>query len=95
MSTTEKTASPPAASAPVPPEAVGYGKPYTGKDKWIVSILSGLLFFLLASPFMMHLLNGLTRTFNVRMVDGQGMTTITGLLIMTVAYVTIARLLMR
>jgi hypothetical protein len=43
----------------------------------------------------MHLLNGLTRTFNVRMVDGQGMTTITGLLIMTVAYVTIARLLMR
>ena len=77
------------------PPTVSYGKPYTGKDKWIVSVLAGLLFFLLASPFMMHLLDGISSRVGMRMIDDQGMTTITGLIIATFVYVVITRMLMR
>lgn len=71
-------------------------KPYTSKDKWIVSILSGLLFFLLASPFMFDLTNGLTKLFGLRTVNIETrIPTIFGLTLHAFVYMVIVKLLMR
>ena len=35
-------------------------KPYTSRDKWVVSLMAGILFILFASPFFISALNGIT-----------------------------------
>lgn len=65
-------------------------KPYTGKDKWIVSVMAGLLFFILALPY----------TFQLTSYTGiptfkNGSPTLIGVCIHAVLFVVITRLLMQ
>lgn len=69
-------------------------KPYTSKDKWIVSIMSGILFLLIASPFLYGVVNSLTSNFGL-VTAVNGCPNITGLIIHSIVFVVIVRLLMR
>jgi len=70
-------------------------KPYTDRDKWIVSIISGILFLIIASPYMYTLTDALFSTFGINTIKSSGAPNLTGLLIHTVAFVLIVRLLMK
>lgn len=65
-------------------------KPYTSKDKWIIALMGGLLFLLLASPFLFSL----TSSFGLPFAEGSCPTVI-GLLVHTILFTLIVRLLMR
>lgn len=69
-------------------------KPYTSKDKWIVSIISGILFLLLASPFLYNLVNSATSNFGLQTAIN-GCPNIIGLLIHGIIFIIIVRLMMR
>ncbi len=70
-------------------------KPYTSQDKWIVAIIVGLLFLLIASPFFYNAINSLTSSFGLVIVDADGCANIGGLLLHSIIFVLIIRLLMR
>lgn len=70
-------------------------KPYTDRDKWIVSIISGILFLIIASPFMYSLVNGLTSSFGLLTADSRGCPLMSGLIIHAILFVLVIRLLMR
>lgn len=66
-------------------------KPYTERDKLIVTLLSGLIFLVISSPF----LYSITRQLYSGIASRDGLATMTGLLIHTVVFMIIVRLLMR
>lgn len=70
-------------------------KPYTSKDKWIISIMAGLLFLLIASPFLYNFVNMVsTEVINIpTAVDGNP--NLLGLLINGLIFIVIIRLMMR
>ena len=70
-------------------------KPYTNRDKWIVSLISGLLFMLIASPFLFATMNQLTETFGLNIASKDGCPNMAGLILHTVVFVIIVRLMMR
>jgi len=69
-------------------------KPYTYKDKWIVSIMGGLLFLLLASPVLYSIVNSTTSSFGL-ITANNGCPNISGLLLHGFLFALIIRLLMR
>lgn len=70
-------------------------KPYSDKDKWIVAIIAGLLFLLLASPFMYSLVNQVTKAVGMATADAKGCANGAGLLLHALIFLLIVRLLMR
>ncbi len=70
-------------------------KPYTTKDKWIVSIISGLLFILLASPYAFQLTDSIATHVGIDTATCRGVPTVQGLIIHAVVYVLIVRAMMR
>lgn len=70
-------------------------KVYTSKDKWVVSIISGLLFLLIASPFMFQVVNGMTSSFGLTIASPGGCPNMAGLVLHTVVFILVVRLLMR
>ena len=56
-------------------------KPYTNKDKWIVAIVAGLLFMLLASPFLYSTLNQVTQLVGLTISDKNGSPNLAGLIL--------------
>jgi len=70
-------------------------KPYTSKDKWIVSIIAGLLFLLIASPFLFSAVNSLTSSFGMTIASKDGCPNLGGLLLHSIVFMLIVRLLMR
>lgn len=70
-------------------------KPYTSKDKWIVSIISGLLFLLIASPFLYQLTNIVFSPLGFIMASKEGCPTILGLVVHSLVFLLIVRLMMR
>lgn len=72
-------------------------KPYTSKDKWIISVLGGLLFIIVSSPFaqqgMNKLLGGIG--LNISSDEGESCPNIRGKLVQTVVFTLLVRLLMR
>jgi len=70
-------------------------KPYTNRDKWIVSLISGLLFLLIASPVMFSAVNELTRMFGLTIAGPGGCPNMAGLIVHTLVFVVIVRLMMR
>lgn len=70
-------------------------KPYTSKDRWILAAIGGMIFLLLASPFMYEILNSVTRLFGITSTDGSGCPTVGALVFNTVLYALIIRLLLR
>lgn len=69
--------------------------PYTSKDKWIVAIMSGLLFLLIASPFLYSAVSSVTSSFGVPTATVSGSPNLLGLLIHALIFVVIVRLMMR
>jgi len=70
-------------------------KPYTNKDKWIVAIVAGLLFMLLASPFLYSTLNKVTRLIGWTIADERGSPNLSGLILHALLFILIVRLLIR
>ncbi|AMQ10884.1 hypothetical protein [Brazilian marseillevirus] len=70
-------------------------KPYTSKDKWIVSAIAGVLFLIIASPFLFKIMNGLTGIFGISIADPvTGAPNLLGLLVHGLVFTLIVRLLM-
>jgi hypothetical protein len=70
-------------------------KPYTSKDKWIISIIGGLLFILLSSPFLYTAVNSVLHPLGLKTADGAGCPNIAGLLVHTAVFTLLTRVLMR
>lgn len=70
-------------------------KPYTSKDKWVVSMVGGLLFLLIASPFFYEAVDSLTSSFGLKIADRDGCPNLAGVILHTCIFVVVVRLLMR
>ena len=70
-------------------------KPYSSKDKWIISIISGLLFLLIASPYLYSLTNVITTSIGMITAAPGGCPNIAGLIVHAIMFMFIVRLLMR
>lgn len=70
-------------------------KPYTSRDKWIMAIIVGLLFILMASPYLFSVINNCTSMFGVTLSSQDGRPTIAGLAINAILFMFIIRLLLR
>lgn len=70
-------------------------KQLTSKDKWVIALLSGLLFLLVASPFMFNVMNSLTSSFGLTIADGSGCPNLGGLMLHAIVFMLIIRILMK
>jgi len=70
-------------------------RPYTSKDKWMVSVVGGLLFILVSSPYLYDATNALTSSLKLDVTISNGCPNLKGLILHTVIFVIIVRLLMR
>jgi hypothetical protein len=68
---------------------------YTSKDKWIIALVGGLLFMLIASPFLFQAVNTLTSMIGLQISDTQGCPNIGGLMLHTIVFILFTRLLLR
>lgn len=70
-------------------------KPYTTRDKWIVSIILGFLFLILSSPFMYTITNGLFSTLGIKTSNLKGLPNGVGLIIHGILFMLVVYLLIR
>ena len=70
-------------------------KLYTDRDKWIVAVISAVLFLIIASPFMYNFTNSITSSFGLVLADSRGYPLMSGLLVHALIFLLIIRLLMR
>ena len=70
-------------------------KPYSSKDKWIVSIMACLLFLLISSPFLYRVTNSITSSMGFEIASNNGRPNVLGLVIHSVVFLLIVRLMMR
>ena len=73
-------------------------KPYTNRDKWAVAITFGLLFLVVSSPYTYGLSDALFSTIGLDTAHSTSygaIPTVIGLIIHTVIFVLILRLLMK
>lgn len=70
-------------------------KPITNKDKWIISLISALLFLLIASPYMFKLTNNLLSSTGYSTCDMRGCPNTFGLVLHASVFLLVTRLLMR
>ncbi len=70
-------------------------KLYTSNDKWFISLVSALLFLLIASPFMYKLTDRLFSLVGLNIADSTGCPTMLGLGIHALVFLLIVRLLMK
>lgn len=66
----------------------------TNVDKWIIAVILGLVFALLAAPFTFRLTNALFSGFGVPTMDGNGVPTLFGIALHALVFILIVRLLM-
>lgn len=69
-------------------------KPYTSNDKWTISIVSGLLFLVAASPYTYSLTNSVTKRFGLIIAGSDGCPNLAGLLVHGVIFILLLRLMM-
>jgi hypothetical protein len=69
-------------------------KPYTSNDKWTISIVSGLLFLIVASPYTYNLTNSVTKRFGLIIADSQGCPNLAGILVHGIIFVLFLRFMM-
>lgn len=67
---------------------------YDNSQKWTVAIITGLLFLLISSPFLYSLVNQLTSSFGLTIATN-GCPNAIGLILHTIVFILIVRLLMR
>lgn len=66
----------------------------TNEKKWMISLLSAIIFIIIASPTMFSFTNKVFKSFNIDILDEEENVTWTGLIIHGVVYMLISRLLM-
>lgn len=66
----------------------------TNQQKWIVAIFTGILFAIISSPLVYGVTNKLFASLNVGPLTTAGGPTTTGLLIHTVVFILVSRLVM-
>lgn len=66
-------------------------KLYTSEDKWKVSLLSGLIFLFMSSPYLYNIVNSVFSG----VASPSGCPTSVGLIVMAGLFVLVVRLLMR
>lgn len=66
----------------------------TNEQKWIISLYSGILFALIASPWTFRLVNSLTANY-FHVIDENGCPTIYGLILHTAVFIIIVRIIMQ
>lgn len=69
-------------------------KPYTSGDKWTASVLSGLSFLVISSPYTYSLTNKASELAGVSIVDEHGCPGVTGLMSHAIVYTVVTRVLM-
>lgn len=67
----------------------------TSREKWIISLMSGLLFLLIASPFLYSTVGKLAGMVGLNTSSASGCPTILGLVLHAVVFTVIVRLMMR
>lgn len=71
-------------------------KAHTNGDKWIISIIAGLLFLLVSSPFLYKATNELFTSLNLPgLAESSGCPNSLGLIVHAFVFILIVRLLMR
>ena len=63
-------------------------------DKWLAAVIIGVVFLIIASPIIFKFSNSIFKYIKLPTIRGNGMPTIFGLLIHTLAFILIVRLLM-
>jgi len=69
-------------------------RPYNSTDKNTFSIISGLMFLILSSPFSFSLTNGVTSRFGLKISNSEGVPNLAGVLIHGFVFVVLVRLFM-
>ena len=69
-------------------------KPYTSSDKMTASVVSGLVFLVTSSPSTYAITNNITSRIGMNIMDSQGKPNLAGLLIHSLFYVAIIRIMM-
>lgn len=69
------------------------GMRVTNFDKWVISCIIGIVFFILIIPFTFKLTNSLTSFVRVNTINN-GLPTLSGIILHTIVFVVIVRLLM-
>ncbi len=64
------------------------------QSKWVVSIILALIASLIYSPFFFSLMNAFTASFGVRTASSTGCPNLAGLIIVTILYFLIVRLVL-
>lgn len=67
----------------------------TNHEKWLISAISGLLFLLVASPFLYSMVNELTKRVGLIVASPSGCPTTYGLLLHAVVFTLVVRLMMK
>lgn len=67
----------------------------SSKDKWIISVMGGLLFLVISSPFLYDIFNTLTSSIDMTISSNDGCPNTGGLILMTLFFIIIVRILMR
>lgn len=64
-------------------------------QKWVIALISGLLFMLISSPYFYRLTNMFTSRFGLTIASNTGCPNLAGLVIHTVVFILIVRAIMR
>lgn len=73
----------------------GCDTPYSSRDKWMVSLIGGLLFLLVSSPFLYEAVDSILQPTTGLNIANRGCPTTGGLVVHAVVYSLLTRLLMR
>lgn len=66
----------------------------SNRNKWVYSIMAGIVFFLLASPFMFETTSKIFNAIKLQIVSSPGCPNTAGVLIHSIVFILIMRLLM-
>jgi hypothetical protein len=68
--------------------------PITSTDKWLIAVLLGVIFLIVAAPLMFRLSNSIFKYVGMNTVDSRGSPTPFGWIIHTIAFIILVRILM-
>ena len=69
-------------------------EPPTNQTKWLISLYSGILFLIIASPIAFKIVNYITSMVNLPVLDYEGKPNLFGYLLHTLVFILIVRLSM-
>ena len=70
-------------------------RPYNSKDKWIISIVLGLLTVIIFSPYLYSITSSLGNTIGLKLADKNNTPTVIGLILHAIIFVVIVRMMMK